>query len=55
MAVGLVVMYRNRLQRPPGTSLGDVAGIDDRSFQTAGVVLSIMPSIHYPRYIFHAL
>ena len=32
VAVGLVVVYRERLQRAPGTSLGDVAGPDDRSF-----------------------
>ena len=30
VAVGLVVLYRECFQCPPGTSLGDVAGLDDR-------------------------
>ena len=30
VAVGLVVVYRERFQCPPGTSLGDVAGLYDR-------------------------
>ena len=33
VAIGLVVVYRQRLQRTPGASLGDVAGLIDRSFQ----------------------
>ena len=38
VAVWLVIVYRKRLQRTPGTILCDVAGLDHRSFQLPAIL-----------------